>query len=162
MSKADRDLIRDVISKGRYLVLSTTDGTEPWAAPLEYLHDEQLNFYFLSTNDSRHAQHIGTNPAVALAIFDVAQPAYSPALTAPLRGVQISGSAAALSPDEHPESVDAAIAVLKPPMPPYRVFKVTPSLFYLPKVVNGVNQRVEVQIARDPKVSLHHTPSRSM
>ena len=145
-SKSDRDLVRDVISNGRYLVLSTTDGTEPWAAPLEYLHDEELNFYFLSTVDCRHARHIRMNPAVALVIFDVAQPAYSPDLSAPLRGVQIIASAAKLSPDEHPERVVEAIEALKPPMPPYQVFKVTPSVFYLPKVVNGINQRVEVQM----------------
>lgn len=144
---SDQALVREIISTCRYLVLSTTDGDEPWVAPLEYLCDDSLNFYFLSTDDSRHAQHIRRHPHVALAIFDTAQPEYTPELSATLRGIQVSGLAARLDADDHPDSVTAAIAALNPPMPPYSVFRVVPSAFYLPKLVNGVNTRVEVQMA---------------
>lgn len=144
---SDQALVREIISTCRYLVLSTTDGNEPWAAPLEYLCDESLTFYFLSTDDSRHARHIRQHPRVALAIFDTAQPDYTPELSATLRGVQIAGSAARLAAEDHPESVTQAIAALNPPMPPYSVFRVVPSAFYLPKLVDGVNQRVEVRMA---------------
>jgi len=83
---------------------------------------------------------------VALALFDSEQPEYSANLTARLRGVQIRATATRLSPENHPESVAAAIEVLNPPMPPYSVFKVSPVTFYLPRIVNGVNERVEVKM----------------
>jgi len=143
---SDQDLVRELIAACRYLVLSTTDGSEPWVAPLEYLCDENLNFYFLSTDDSRHVQHILRHPRVALAIFDTKQPDYAPGLSTTLRGMQISGLASRLAAEDHPESVVQAIAALNPPMPPYSVFRIVPSAFYLPTVVNGVNKRVEVQM----------------
>lgn len=142
----DKELVREIISACRYLSLSTTDGNEPWIATIEYLHDDQLNFYFLSTDDSRHVQHIDKNPTVALAIFDTTQPEYSPEVSITLRGVQIAGSASRHAPKDCPESVAAAINALNPPMPPYSCFKVSPSAFYLPKVVNGLNERVKVQM----------------
>ncbi len=143
----DQALVREIISACRYLVLSTTDGGQPWVAPLEYLCDDALNFYFLSTDDSRHARHLRANPQVAVAIFETTQPDYTPELSASLRGVQISGTAARLATDDHPDPVKQAIAVLKPPMPPYSVFRIVPSAFYLPKVVDGINRRVEVRMA---------------
>lgn len=143
----DQDLVREIISSCRYLTLSTCDGGEPWAAPIEFLCDDQLSFFFLSTDDSLHARHIARNPQVALALFETEQPEYSPDLTADLRGVQIRGSASRLSPGDYPESMSAAIAALNPPMPPYSVFKVTPATFYLPKIVDGVNDRIEVELS---------------
>ncbi|HSR52462.1 MAG TPA: pyridoxamine 5'-phosphate oxidase family protein [Acidobacteriota bacterium] len=145
-SPNNRQLVREIISSCRYLTLSTCDGAEPWAAPIEFLCDEELNFYFLSTTDCLHARHIDRNPQVALAIFDIDQPEYSPDLTAPLRGLQVRGSGSRVSVDKYPEGVAAAIDALNPPMPPYSVFKVTPSTFYLPRIVNGVNERVAVEM----------------
>lgn len=147
-AESDRELIRKIIEGNRYLCLSTTDGVDPWVAPLEYMHDEHLNFYFLSTEDCRHARHIGRNPTVAITIFDTTQPEYSTDLTATLRGVQIRASATRLAPEEHPEIVSDAIDALQPPMPPYQVFRATPTTFYLPRVVDGVNERVEVEMSR--------------
>lgn len=145
-SPSNEELVRETIASCRYLTLSTCDGSEPWATPIEFLCDAQLNFYFLSTNDCLHARHIDTNPQVALALFETTQPEYSPGLTAPLRGVQVRGSASRLPASEYPEDVVAAIAALNPPMPPYAVFKVMPATFYLPKIVDGVNERVAVQM----------------
>jgi len=145
-SPNDQQLVREIISSCRYLTLSTCDGSEAWAAPIEFLCDDDLNFFFLSTADSLHARHINRNPQVALALFDTDQPEYSPDLTASLRGVQVRGSASRLSTEDYPDDVAAAIDALNPPMPPYTVFKITPSTFYLPKIVNGVNERVAVDI----------------
>lgn len=147
MPSADnRELAREIISTCRYLTLSTCDGAEPWATPIEFLCDDELNFYFLSTVDCLHARHIDANPTVAIAIYDVEQPAYSPGATTPLRGLQVRGSASRLAAEEYPDTVVAAVEALKPPMPPYAVFQVKPLEFFLPKLVNGVNERVAVQM----------------
>ena len=148
-SVADRELVRDVITGNRYLSLATTEGEEPWVAPVEYLHDEQLNFYFFSTADARHSQHIRRNPTVAFAIFDATQPEYSGNLTAPLRGVQIRASARQLSGAEYPEMITEAIDALELPMPPYEVFQLVPTTFYLPKIDEGVNVRVQVDMPKE-------------
>ncbi len=65
------ELVRSIIREGRYLSLATTDGSDPWVAPVEYVADAALNLYFVSLHASRHAQHIDANPTVAVAIFDL-------------------------------------------------------------------------------------------
>lgn len=148
-STADQELVREVLTGNRYLTLATADGEEPWVAPIEYLHDEQFNFYFFSTDDSRHSRHIEQNPTVAIAIFDTTQPEYSADLSTSLRGVQIRATARRLSNEEYPEAVNAAIDALELPMPPYSVYQIVPSAIYLPKVSNGINVRVEVELHQD-------------
>lgn len=138
------ELVREIISENRYLSLATTDGTRPWIAPLEYMVDEDLNFMFFSSRDSLHARHIENNAHVSVAIFDREQPEYTPGVSTTLRGVQIRASARRLSKDEYPEAVNEAIAALQLPMPPYEVFLVEPSAFFIPKIVDGINERVEV------------------
>lgn len=138
------ELIREIINESRYLTLATTDGTRPWIAPLEYMVDEDLNFVFFSTGDSLHARHIENNAEVSVAIFDREQPEYTPDGSTTLRGVQIRASARRLSKDEYPDAVKEAIAALQPPMPPYEVFLIEPSAFFLPKIVDGINERVEI------------------
>lgn len=145
-SSSNQELVREIITSCRYLTLSTCDGIEPWATPIEFLCDDELNFFFLSTEDCLHARHIDGNPQVALAIFETDQPAYSPDLTAPLRGVQVRGAASRLHAEEYPEGVVAAIAALNPPMPPYTIFKIAPAEFYLPRLVDGVNERELVEM----------------
>lgn len=56
--RSDRERVEDILRRNRYLVLSTTDGETPWVAPIEYLLDDQLDFYFFSVGDSRHARHL--------------------------------------------------------------------------------------------------------
>lgn len=143
-SRRDQGLIREVIEGNRYLTLATTDGSKPWAATLEYLHDERLNFYFFSTRDSLHARHIEQNADVAVSVFDMEQPEYSSTASTAIRGVQVDATAACLTEDEYPELVVEAIAALSLPMPPYSVFRLAPSVFYVPKIENGVNIRVAV------------------
>lgn len=77
-TETDRALAEEVMGGNRYLTLATSDGGAPWIAPVEYLRDEAGNFYFFSTEASRHAQHIERNAAVAVAIFGPAQPEYPP------------------------------------------------------------------------------------
>lgn len=140
-------LAREMITEGRYLVLATTDGGEPWVAPIEYMRDEDLNLYFLSPRDSLHARHIEANPVVAVAIFDRKQPAeYSADASVTLRGVQIRGRAERLERDQYPEIVSEAIEALQPPMPPYEAYRIEPVQVFVPRLVDGVNERVEVEI----------------
>ena len=141
----DRSFVEDVLSRNRYLVLSTTDGSSPWIAPLEYMMGENLTLFFLSTNDSRHVRDIEKNEVVSVAIFDQDQPEYSPSLTARLNGVQIDAVASRVPPEEYSDAIEGAIDALKPPMPPYAVFRIEPRRFYIPEIEDGINVRVEVQ-----------------
>lgn len=137
-------LVEEIIKGNRYLTLATADGASPWVAPLEYLVDENLNFYFLSVPSSRHARDLQRSDNVAIAIFESVQAEYSPDLSTTLRGVQIEAKARELSEDEYPDAVITAIEALSPPMPPYSVYKIEPVRFYLPIIARGVNDRIEV------------------
>lgn len=142
---AYQDLAEHVVAENRYLTLATTDGDEPWAAPLEYIRDEAGRLYFFSTEDSRHARHVEQNETVAVAIFGPDQPEYSPEDSTTLNGVQIRGRARRLSEDEYPEVVEDAIEGLEPPMPPYAAFELEPRRIYVPVIDDGVNRRVEIE-----------------
>lgn len=141
-----QEMVEEVIEEARYLALSTTDGTEPWVATIEYIYDETGTFYFFSTTDSRHAQHIEATDTVAVAIWTADQPEYSPDVSTSLNGVQIQGEAHHLTEDEYPEAVVAAIEALDPPMPPYAAFEINPQKVYAPIIDDGVNKRVEVEM----------------
>lgn len=139
-------LVEEVIRTNRYLTLATADEKSVWVAPLEYLVDEKLNFYFLSLPSSQHARHLAENDIVALAIFDREQADYSHELSAPLRGVQIEARAWLLEEKDYPEAVIAAIKALQPPMPPYEMFKIEPIRLHLPIIEDGINKRIEVDM----------------
>lgn len=141
-----QDLVETVIEENRYLTLATTDGTDPWAAPVEYIRDEAGTFYFFSTDTSRHAEHIEDNETVAVAIFGPDQPEYAPETSASLNGVQIRAKARRLSEDDHPDVVTSAIEALDPPMPPYAAFEIEPVRVYAPIIEDGVNKRVEIDV----------------
>lgn len=137
--------VEEVVEENRYLALSTTDGREPWVAPVEYIFDDGA-FYFFSTNAARHAEHIDQDGSVAAAIYGPEQPAYGPDLSAPLNGIQVSGNAWRLARGAYPEAVVAAIDELDPPMPPYEAFAIEPEAVFVPLVEDGVNTRVEVEM----------------
>lgn len=145
--KPDRAWVQELLRRNRYLVLSTSDGKEPWIAPLEHLVDAELNLYFFSPEDVKHTQHIESNHRVAVAVFDNQQPEYSPGASVTLNGLQIEGTASRLSEAEYTEDVVAAIEALKPPMPPYAVYKITPTRFYVPRIEDGINVRSEVSMS---------------
>jgi len=141
-----QEFVRALLERNRYLVLSTTNGADPWIAPLEYMLDGDLNFYFFSTEDSRHVRDIASNPSVAVAVFDGEQPAYGADLSTFLNGVQLQGTVRKVMPADYSDAIVAAIDALQPPMPPYSVFKIEPERFYVPKLENGVNVRTEVSM----------------
>lgn len=139
-------LAEEVIEQNRYLALATTDGTEPWVAPVEYITGEGGTFYFFSTVAARHSADLEDHPVVSAAIYGDDQPEYAPDKTAPLRGVQIRGRARKLDPDDYPEIVAGAIEALEPPMPPYEAFAIEPDAVYVPLIEDGVNTRIEVEL----------------
>lgn len=142
------EIIESVIENSEALALSTTDGSEPWVAPVEYFRDESGNFYFFSTTDSRHARHIEANDTVAAAIWnDGDQPEYAPDLDITLEGVQIRGKATQLSEDEFPPMAAGAAEELDIPMPPYTAFQIEPERVYAPIIEDGINKRVEVDMS---------------
>ncbi|MDX1663419.1 MAG: pyridoxamine 5'-phosphate oxidase family protein [Candidatus Promineifilaceae bacterium] len=144
-SATNQAFVREIIAGNRYLNLATTDGEEPWVATIEYVHDDELNFYFFSTDDARHSRHIEENPTVAISIYSSGQPDYSGDLSANLNGVQMRATARRLAEEEYPEMISGAIEAFDLPMPPYSAYKIEPTAFYIPRVENGINMRVRVE-----------------
>lgn len=142
----DRSWVRQLLGRARYVVIATTDAVQPWAAPVEPLVDDDLNVYFFSPESSRHARDIEGNGLAAVAAFAGEQPDYTADTSAFLNGVQIEGAARKLAEDEYTDEINAAIEALRPPMPPYAVYKVEPRRVFVPRIEEGVNVRVEVDI----------------
>jgi hypothetical protein len=67
-------LIEDVtrlIFESSFMTLATADADGvPWVSPVEFACDEELQFYWFSTTDTRHSQNVQTNPQAALSIYD--------------------------------------------------------------------------------------------
>ncbi len=125
-----QDVVRAVIDENRYLSLATTDGEKPWVAPVEYVVDDELNFYFVSLVTSRHVNHIQGNPLVAVAIFDSRQPSFTG------RGIQIDGRVSTYSDHENPFVTIAGRDMpedLSDFDPDYAAFKIEPQHFYVVK-----------------------------
>jgi nitroimidazol reductase NimA-like FMN-containing flavoprotein (pyridoxamine 5'-phosphate oxidase superfamily) len=74
--------------KTQRLMSIATYGQKPWIANVYFVHDSDLNIYFLSKHWREHCQAIELNPQVAIAIADSHQPIYEPQ-----KGLQISGRA---------------------------------------------------------------------
>lgn len=150
MSAVDeRELVESILRRNRYLVLSTAGSAGPWIAPLEYMIDEDLSFYVFSTDDSRHVRDLDAHPNVAVAVFELEQREYSPEASFTLNGVQMEAVARRVRQADYTPEIVAAIDALRPPMPPYSVFKIEPRRFYLPRIQDGVNVRTEVAMGRD-------------
>lgn len=79
--------IDDYLKTQRLMSVATYDKT-PWIANVYYVHDKDLNLYFLSKNWREHCLAIEKNDNVAVAIADSSQPIYKPQ-----KGLQIWGKA---------------------------------------------------------------------
>ncbi|MEX1997054.1 MAG: pyridoxamine 5'-phosphate oxidase family protein [Candidatus Andersenbacteria bacterium] len=60
-----RQLIQGVLDKGYLMSLATVDESGIWAADVIYVHDDDLNIYWMSDPDVRHSQAIVKNNHVA-------------------------------------------------------------------------------------------------
>lgn len=73
------------LASGRLLQLATVNQSQPWICTVYFVHDEQLNLYWLSWPERRHSQEIAQNDKVAAAI--VVKP------DQPVIGIQAEGRA---------------------------------------------------------------------
>ena len=74
--------------KTETLMAVATYGNSPWIANVYYVHDEDLNLYFLSKTFREHCKAIEEDPRAAVAIADSSQPIFEPQ-----KGIQLSGTA---------------------------------------------------------------------
>lgn len=66
MSDIDlRKLILEILEKGYLLSLATVDEAGVWACDVIYVHDDELNIYWMSDPDVRHSRAIVAHPQVA-------------------------------------------------------------------------------------------------
>ena len=86
----DMDLKKEIDKylETQRLMSVATYGKTPWIANVYYVHDPELNLYFLSKNWREHCQAIEINNKVSVAIADSHQPIYRPQ-----KGLQIHGTA---------------------------------------------------------------------
>src|SRR3989338_4416277 len=74
--------------KTQRLMAIATYGSHPWIANVYYIHDADLNLYFLSKTFREHCRALEENNVVTVAITDSHQPIYKPQ-----KGIQLSGTA---------------------------------------------------------------------
>lgn len=86
-----KQLIYDYLSTQKMMALATC-GERPWSANLYFVHDNDLNLYFLSKRGREHSQAVAKNPEVSVAIADSHQPIWEPQ-----KGIQASGTAAVVN-----------------------------------------------------------------
>ncbi len=93
-----RDEARRLLADFRTASLATAgaDGL-PHAANVQFVADESLNLYFVSSAESLHARHIAVRPQVALTIYDHGDT--DPAM---IRGLQIHGLCRQVPQDQRP------------------------------------------------------------
>ena len=67
------DILREaaaLLAECRTASLATVDEQDrPHAANIQYVHDDRLRLYFVSSEDAAHSRHIETNPTVALTVY---------------------------------------------------------------------------------------------
>jgi len=85
------ELALKTLEKGYLMSLATTDQEGVWVADVIYIHDDDLNLYWMSRTGRRHSRAIdGGYPEVAATITVSNKP------TDTDQGLQISGTAARL------------------------------------------------------------------
>lgn len=60
-----RQLIREILDRGYLMSLATVDEGGIWVSDVIYVHDDELNIYWISDPDVRHSQAIAKNNGVA-------------------------------------------------------------------------------------------------
>jgi len=76
-----------LLTECRTLSLATVDGDgQPHVANIQYVHDDRLHLYFVSSEDAAHSQHITQRPDAALTVYhhDDTEPGT-------IRGLQLQG-----------------------------------------------------------------------
>lgn len=63
-----REIITKILDQGFLMSLATIDQGGLWVADLIYVHDNEMNLYWLSQTNARHSKAIIKNPEVAATI----------------------------------------------------------------------------------------------
>lgn len=58
-------IIREYISQIIHMSLATVKNDRPWVCEVHFSYDHELNLYFVSSRNTRHAQELVANPYVA-------------------------------------------------------------------------------------------------
>lgn len=87
-----RGCILKLLEEVRVMTLATCVQDVPWTCTVAFAYDENLNLYFISNAQTRHAQEIAQNPRVAVAMHEHQNP-YDPRK---VKGLQLQGRAEAL------------------------------------------------------------------
>ncbi len=87
MNRDDIAAVGSFLDSISALTLATSGPAGPWAASLFFVHDEEFNLYFISSQNSRHVQDLLTEPTVAVTVNG------DPDNWIDIRGLQISGTA---------------------------------------------------------------------
>ncbi len=80
-----RQAIRRLLEAHKTLTLATCAGEEPWATPVFYVSDHELNLYFVSDRRTRHGHNLAASGRAAGAIHGDC------GSWADIRGVQLEG-----------------------------------------------------------------------
>ncbi len=151
--KSYADKARHIIDNNNYIALATSDKKmNPWVAAVFFVHDQDYNFYFLSSIDSRHGKNIMGNASVAGVIFNSTSPIGSS------DSVQICGNASLVEKKDIMRAIEIYAKRLFPSstipsikryraedyLEPseFRFFRVTPTNVY----TAGENGRTEVKL----------------
>ncbi|MEI7579177.1 MAG: pyridoxamine 5'-phosphate oxidase family protein [bacterium] len=82
-----KKIIKEYLATQKLMSVATY-GEHPWIANVYYIHDAELNLYFLSKKWREHCKDIEINSKVAVAIADSHQPIFLPQ-----KGIQLYGMA---------------------------------------------------------------------
>lgn len=58
-------IVREYIEQVIHMSLATVKDNKPWVCEVHFYYDNELNLYFTSSKNSRHAQELLANPYVA-------------------------------------------------------------------------------------------------
>ena len=104
LTPAAAETVGDFLGSHTTMTLATSGEDGPWAAALFYAHDSDLNLYFISAKDTRHAADIERNPRVAVAV-NAQHKDWSD-----IRGLQIGGVAEIVPSDQRAGAVETYLA----------------------------------------------------
>src|SRR6185295_12930103 len=65
MSHDIKSLIKEVLEKGYLMSLGTHDEGGVWVSDVIFIHDDDLNLYWMSDPDVRHSKAVLQNPKIA-------------------------------------------------------------------------------------------------
>ena len=60
-----KQLIKEVLEKGRLMSLGFADGGGSWVADVLYVYDDDFNLYWISHPNTRHSKAVLTHPRMA-------------------------------------------------------------------------------------------------